>query len=123
MVGWVFKNIYLYKSAYLIFSQNQVKDLVQLHKIQLTLYKITKFFFKWGKRKPTHTGVIQRSNYVTPVQQQRPELPMVTLNVPVVEFMYLWWSLCTLYLHACQVRVTVGDLGLCCCACVTYFEY
>ena len=20
--------------------------------------------------------------------------------------MYLWWSLCTLYLHACQVRVT-----------------
>ena len=42
MVGWVFKNIYLYKSAYLIFSQNQVKDLVQLHKIQLTLYKITK---------------------------------------------------------------------------------
>ena len=36
--------------------------------------------------------------------------------------MYLWWSLCTLYLHACQVRVTVGDSGLCCCACDTYFE-
>ena len=34
---------------------------------------------------------------------------------------YLWWSLCTLYLHACQVRVTVGDSGLCC-ACVTTFE-
>ena len=31
-------------------------------------------------------------------------------------------SLCTLYLHACQVRVTVGDSGLCCCTCVTYFE-
>ena len=30
----------------------------------------------------------------------------------------LWWSLCTLYLHACQVRVTVGDSGLCCCTCV-----
>ena len=28
--------------------------------------------------------------------------------------MYLGWNLCTLYLHACQVRVTVGDLGLCC---------
>ena len=28
--------------------------------------------------------------------------------------MYLWWSLCTLHLHACQVRVTVGDSGLCC---------
>ena len=22
--------------------------------------------------------------------------------------MYLWWSLCTLYLLACQVRVTIG---------------
>ena len=31
-------------------------------------------------------------------------------------------SLCTLYLHVCQVRVTVGDLGLCCCTCVMYFE-
>ena len=28
--------------------------------------------------------------------------------------MYLWWSLCTLYLLACQVRVIVGDTGLCC---------
>ena len=36
--------------------------------------------------------------------------------------MYLWWSLCTLYLHARQVRVTVGDTDLCCCVCVTYFE-
>ena len=34
-------------------------------------------------------------------------------------WMYFWWSLCTLYLHACQVRVTVGDsvrsLLLCLC--------
>ena len=36
--------------------------------------------------------------------------------------MYLWQSLCTLYLHACQVRVTVGDSGLCCCICVMYIE-
>ena len=36
--------------------------------------------------------------------------------------MYHWWSLCTLYSNACQVRVTVGDLGFCCCACVTSFE-
>ena len=39
--------------------------------------------------------------------------------------MYLWWSLCTLlrlYLHTCRVRVNVDDSGLCCCACVTYFE-
>ena len=36
--------------------------------------------------------------------------------------MYLWWSLCTWYLHACQVRVTVGNSGLCCCICVTSFK-
>ena len=36
--------------------------------------------------------------------------------------MYLWWSLCTFYLHACQVRVTVGESGLCCFTCVTSFE-
>ena len=34
----------------------------------------------------------------------------------------LWWSLCRLYLHACQVRVTVGDSGLCCCTCVNYLK-
>ena len=37
------------------------------------------------------------------------------VDVPLVE-------LCTLYLLACQVRVTVGDSGLCCCVCVTSFE-
>ena len=31
-------------------------------------------------------------------------------------------ELCTLYLHACTVRVTVGDAALCCCTCFTYFE-
>ena len=36
--------------------------------------------------------------------------------------MYLWWSVCTLYLHACHVRVTAGDSGLCCCCC-TYVAY
>jgi len=37
--------------------------------------------------------------------------------------MYLRWSLCTRYLHTCQVRVTVGNSGLCCCTCVTSFEH
>ena len=32
------------------------------------------------------------------------------------------WSLSTSYLLACQVRVTLGDSGLCCCDCVTSFE-
>ena len=36
--------------------------------------------------------------------------------------MYLWWSLCTLYLHACRVIVTVGNSDLCCCTCIMYFE-
>ena len=36
--------------------------------------------------------------------------------------MYLWWSLYTLYVLACQVRVTVGDSGLCCNVCVTSLE-
>ena len=35
--------------------------------------------------------------------------------------MHLWWSLRTLYLHTCQVRVVVGNSGLCC-ACMTSFE-
>ena len=39
-----------------------------------------------------------------------------TEDVPLVEFMYL----VKLYLHACEVRVTVGDSGLCCCTCVCY---
>ena len=43
-------------------------------------------------------------------------------QAPFYSRVYLWWSLCTLRLHACQVRVTVGDSGLCCCTCVTYFE-
>ena len=34
--------------------------------------------------------------------------------------MYIWWSLCTLYLHICEARVTVGDSGLCFCTGATY---
>ena len=29
--------------------------------------------------------------------------------------MYLWWSLCTLCLFTCQMRMTVSGSGLCCC--------
>ena len=89
----------------------------------------------------------QRSYYVTQIQEQRLESPTVTLTRHAYKYkvhklyqryilkmrmylissriflrMYLWWRLYTLYLHACQVRVTVGDSGLCCCICVTYFE-
>ena len=36
--------------------------------------------------------------------------------------MHLQCNLCTLCLPACQVRVAVGDSGLCCCVSVTSFE-
>ena len=35
---------------------------------------------------------------------------------------YLWWSLYTLYLFVCEVRVTIVDSGRCSCVCVTSFE-
>ena len=38
------------------------------------------------------------------------------LNLPMT---YFWHSLCTLYLLTPWVRVTVSDLGLCCCVYVT----
>ena len=85
----------------------------------------------------THKGVNQPSKYATPVQQQRPELPTVTLTWHACKYkvhklfsffsfllilrMYPWWSLCILYLHACLVRVTTGDSDVCCCTCVKYF--
>ena len=37
-------------------------------------------------------------------------------DISLVEFMYLVFRL-----HACYVRVTVDDTGLCCCVCVTSF--
>ena len=81
-------------------------------------------------------GVNYRRKYVTQVQQQRSESPTVALTRHACKYkvhklhqryvlnqrMYGWWSLCTLHLHACQVRVTVGDSGLCCCTCATCFE-
>ena len=42
--------------------------------------------------------------------------------IPAPSWGCTWWGLCTLYLHACQVKCTVGDSDLCCCTCVTYFE-
>ena len=36
----------------------------------------------------------------------------------MLQRMYLWCSSCTLYMLACQMKVTVGDSGLSCCVCV-----
>ena len=47
---------------------------------------------------------------------------VVILELINTKKMYLWQSLCTLYLLKCQVRITVGDSGLYCCTYVTYFE-
>ena len=38
------------------------------------------------------------------------------------QYMHLWSSLCALNLLARQVRVTVGDSGLCCCVCLMSFK-
>ena len=76
------------------------------------------------------------------------DVPLVGFMYPVftsggvyVPCIYLWWSLYTLYLHLvefmylvfisggvyvpciytqCEVRVTVGDSGLCCCTSLCY---
>ena len=78
-----------------------------------------------------HRGVNSAKKYVTQVKQQRPESPMVTLTwyaykykvhklhqryilFPEQRYIYV-------HSHMCQVRVTIGDLGLCC-TCVTYFQ-
>ena len=50
------------------------------------------------------------------VLTRMPDKTRVT-NVPVVEFMYL-----VLTRMPDKTRVTVGDSGLCCCVCVTFFE-
>ena len=67
------------------------------------------------KRKESRSGIEPRS-FRLPAQRLTASPNRLSLR------MYLWWGLCTLYLHACHVRVTVGDSGLCCCSCVTYFE-
>ena len=58
----------------------------------------------------------------TPVSRSVPEMYgiKVTWGHSFLR-MCLWWSSCILYLHAGQVRVTVGDTGLYCRTCVTYF--
>ena len=96
----------------------------------------------------TGRGVNQRSKYVTQVQQQRPELPTVTPTwhackynvhklhqysyIPPPPFFFFFFfffedaplvELCTLYLHACPVRVIEGHSGLCCCTCVTTYVF
>ena len=81
-------------------------------------------------KESTHKGVNWCSKYVTQVQQ-RPESPTVTLTwhackckVHKLHQRYiLLRGLCTSYLHACQVTVTLSNSGLCCCACATYFKY
>ena len=68
----------------------------------------------------TNKGVNSRAKYATQVQQQRPESPTVTLTwheVPLVEFMYLAFT------RMPGESYTVGDLRLCCRACVAYIGH
>ena len=86
-------------------------------------YGVTKYGSGWRKwcRKPVlgvwigswvlmFSDVIQHIRRIKKKKKKKKKLRL-----------YLWWNLCTLYLHACQVRVTVGDSGLHC-TCGAYFE-
>ena len=66
-----------------------------------------------ARAESTHKGVNLRSKSVTQVQQQRPDSPTVTLTWHACKYkvhklhhrcIILWWSLCTLYLDAYQVK-------------------
>ncbi len=69
-------------------------------------------------QKATREKKERKKKDVTQIQQQRPELSTVTVTRHA--------SNNTRYTNstrgACQVRVTEGDAGLCCCVCVTSFE-
>ena len=58
----------------------------------------------------------KRKKQTTTKRKRKKEIPLYLQRT------YLWWTLCTLYLLACQVRVTVSDSGLYCSVCVTFFE-
>ena len=64
-----------------------------------------------------HTVNHNAKNELKKRKKEKKEKKWGEKKVPLVEFMYLVF----LYLHTCQVRVTVGDSGLCCCTCDTYF--
>ena len=55
----------------------------------------------------------------TPVSQSVPEMEGIYATGGIfcllLSRMYFWWSLCSLYLLACQVELPKGDSGLCCC--------
>ena len=63
------------------------------------------------KKKKTETPLVTHTWHVSKYKVHK-----LHQNVPLVE-------LCTLYLPTCQLRVTVGDSGLCCCVCVTSFKH
>ena len=69
-----------------------------------------------------HKKLPHKTLRVHSAKRQKTPPTTTTTTTKNPQRMYLWWCLCTLYLHACQVRVTVGDSGLCCCTCVLYFE-
>ena len=87
----------------------------------LTEFVSLPFFVHSQSLFPSHSSFTHRVCFL-PTLSSLTEF--VSLNQMYKQYLrtHLWWSLiCTLYLHVCQVRVTVGDSGLCCCTCVTSF--
>ena len=83
------------------------------------------FPFEWSARRMKHnfgekTGQALRPYWETTSTLKTYRLFLACFSVtslgfirfsPFFFFFNLWWSLCTLYLHACYVLVIVGDSG------------
>ena len=67
------------------------------------------------KGKENRSGIEPRS-FCLPASRLTARPNRLTLRT------YLWRSLCSVHLLACQVRVTAGDSGLCCCCVCDVFE-
>ena len=84
----------------------------------LTVFCSFLFFFFFSFLENPNTWKVQKMSY-----KHLPTWHVCKYKVHKLRQRYIliWWSLCTLYLHTCQVRVTEGHSGLCC-ACVTSFK-
>ena len=68
--------------------------------------------------RPSCDWVLFQNAKVKVPSAENPELSkIIPFNKKQQPLLYQWRSLCTLYLHTCQVRVIVGDWSLLLCLC------
>ena len=92
------------------------------HSLRQSLRHCCTGYMTWSLLQSSKSPVT-RKLHIPQWAESQSDIPKNFQNKPENWRMYLWWSLCTLYLHACQVRVTVHDSGLCCCTCGTCFKH